>query len=147
MIKKNKNYSKLKATTTSQVRFSEVDSMQVVWHGNYVKYFEDGREAFGMQYDGLGYLDVYKNGFMTPIVDLQVQYKRFLKYGEVAVIETKYLETEAAKICFEYEIRRENDNELIAIGESTQVFVDLNGTLQLNAPDFYEEWKRKWEVK
>ena len=33
-----------------EVRFSEVDSMSVVWHGNYVKYLEDGREAFGKEF-------------------------------------------------------------------------------------------------
>ena len=33
--------------TTLRVRFSEVDSMEVVWHGEYVRYMEDGREAFG----------------------------------------------------------------------------------------------------
>lgn len=33
--------------TSLRVRFSEVDSMQIVWHGEYVRYFEDGREAFG----------------------------------------------------------------------------------------------------
>lgn len=33
--------------TTIKVRFSEIDSMQIVWHGEYVRYFEDGREAFG----------------------------------------------------------------------------------------------------
>lgn len=37
------------------IRFSEVDSMNVVWHGSYPLYFEDAREAFGRKY-GLGYL-------------------------------------------------------------------------------------------
>ena len=41
-------------TTKTTVRFSEVDSMQVVWHGEYVRYFEDGREAFGRKYPGIG---------------------------------------------------------------------------------------------
>ena len=41
--------------TEIRVRFSEVDSMGVVWHGNYLKYFEDGREAFGRKH-GLGYV-------------------------------------------------------------------------------------------
>lgn len=36
--------------TTIKVRFSEIDSMQIVWHGEYVRYFEDGREAFGKRY-------------------------------------------------------------------------------------------------
>ena len=48
----------LSCITPLRVRFSEVDSMRVVWHGEYVRYFEDGREAFGEQYPGLGYLDI-----------------------------------------------------------------------------------------
>ena len=62
------------ATTSIRVRFSEVDSMQVVWHGVYVRYFEDGREAFGRTYPGIGYMDFYRNGYTAPIVDMQLQY-------------------------------------------------------------------------
>ena len=40
------------------IRFSEVDSLRVVWHGHYVKFFEDGRETFGKEF-GLGYLDIF----------------------------------------------------------------------------------------
>ena len=39
------------------VRFSETDPLGIVWHGNYIKYFEDGREAFGRKYR-ISYLDV-----------------------------------------------------------------------------------------
>ena len=40
----------LKNTVEIPIRFSEVDSLHVVWHGHYVKYFEDGREAFGKDF-------------------------------------------------------------------------------------------------
>ena len=43
-------------------RFSEVDSMNIVWHGSYPLYFEDAREAFGEKF-GLGYLFIYDNGY------------------------------------------------------------------------------------
>ena len=60
----------LKSIVEIPIKFSEVDSLRVVWHGNYVRYFEDGREAFGRQY-GLGYLDIFENGNLAvPIVDL-----------------------------------------------------------------------------
>ena len=55
--------------TTIKVRFSEIDSMQIVWHGEYVRYFEDGREAFGKRY-GLDYMSIYREGYVVPIVDL-----------------------------------------------------------------------------
>ncbi len=135
---------KLKTETLIKVRFSEVDSMQVVWHGEYVKYFEDGREEFGRKYKGLGYKDFIDGVYLVPIVDLTVQFKRSLKYNDTAIVETKYIETEAAKICFEYVIRREEDGEIVATGTSTQVFLDVDGNLLLNAPEFYLNWKKRW---
>lgn len=121
--------------------------MRVVWHGEYVRYFEDGREAFGREYPGIGYLDFYSYGYTAPIVDLQLQYVSPLTINDVAVIETRYIETQAAKLCFEYIIRRESDGKLIARGSSVQVFVDKDGNMCLNTPLFYEDWKKKWIIK
>ena len=59
---------------TITVRFSEVDSMMVVWHGEYIRYFEDGRESFGKHYDGLKYMDIFNSGYLAPMVDLNCQY-------------------------------------------------------------------------
>ena len=67
--------------TTIKVRFSEIDSMQIVWHGEYVRYFEDGREAFGKRY-GLDYMSIYREGYVVPIVDLTCQFKQPLSFGE-----------------------------------------------------------------
>lgn len=137
----------LVTTTQTTVRFSEVDSMQVVWHGEYVKYFEDGREAFGREYPGLGYLDFYANGYTAPIVDLQLQYISPLTVNDIATIETRYIDTAAAKLCFEYIIHRHSDGALVARGSSVQVFVDNEGNMVLNNPPFFEEWKKRWIKK
>lgn len=148
MIKRNRKIGDkkpaLKHITKTKVRFSEVDSMQVVWHGVYVRYFEDGREAFGHKYSGVGYMDFYANGYTAPIVDLQLQYVASLKVNDVAMIETRFINTEAAKLCFEYIIYRESDGALVARGSSVQVFVDLEGNMVLNNPVFFEKWKEKW---
>ena len=76
--------------TTIKVRFSEIDSMQIVWHGEYVRYFEDGREAFGKRY-GLDYMSIYREGYVVPIVDLTCQFKQPLSLGEEAIVETRYI--------------------------------------------------------
>lgn len=131
-------------TTEMKVRFSEVDSMKIVWHGNYVHYFEDGREAFGKQYGGIGYLDMYINGYTAPIVDMNIQYLRPLTVGDSALIETRYIDTPAAKLCFEYIIRRASDGEIAAKGYTMQVFLDSNGELCLTLPEFVQIWKKKW---
>ncbi|QEM08384.1 acyl-CoA thioesterase [Mucilaginibacter rubeus] len=115
----------------------------VVWHGNYVRYFEDGREAFGKQY-GLGYMDVYNAGYVVPIVNVNCDYKRFLRYEDKVIIETTYTPTESAKINFTYRLLNAQTGELIVKGSTTQVFVRRdNFELQLTNPDFFLDWKQK----
>ncbi len=125
-----------------RIRFSEVDSMSVVWHGNYIKYFEEGREAFGAQY-GLGYLDVYDQGYKLPLVDINCQFKKIVKYGERVTVHTKFIPQEAAKICFEYVIRNE-EQKIVATGSSTQIFMNEKNELELVKPDFVTVWEEKW---
>lgn len=147
MVRRKKSEASLVNKTSLRVRFSEVDSMQIVWHGEYVRYFEDGREAFGREFAGLGYMDIYASGYTAPIVELHLQYRKPLKVNDTAVVETRYIATEAAKVCFEYTIRSATDGEVVAEGSSTQVFLDSRGELQLLAPEFYRKWKERWEVK
>ena len=130
-------------TVEVPIRFSETDAMGIVWHGNYIKYFEDGREAFGKQFQ-LEYLDIYGVGFTTPIVHLVCDYKLSLRYGDTARIETSYHESPAAKILYKYKIWSVNNGTLAASGESIQVFTNLKGELQLTVPDFFDKWKERW---
>jgi len=127
------------------VRFSEVDSMKIVWHGHYLKYFEDGRESFGLKYN-LGYLDVYRHNVMIPIVKVNCDYKKPLVYGDELIVETRFIPNEAAKIVFDYTITRKNDGEIVATGSSTQVFLTPEGELLLTSPEFFTGWKSKWGV-
>jgi acyl-CoA thioester hydrolase len=69
-----------------------------------------------------------------------------LEYGEKALIETSFHDTEAAKIIFTYKIFRLPGMQLAAEGKSIQVFIDKNRELVLNTPDFIYEWKRKWGI-
>lgn len=128
--------------TAVRVRFDEVDSLGIVWHGNYVRYMEDGREAWGRKY-GMSYLTVYyTHGFAVPVVKMNIDYKRPLKYGETCFVEVTYVNTEAAKLVFRYRITNEKGEEILT-AESVQVFLDKEGNLQLTVPDFFEGWKRE----
>ena len=137
--------SVLSAVRKIDIRFSEVDSMHVVWHGNYAKYFEDAREAFGEKY-GLDYLTIYGNGYFAPLVELTFKYKRPLRYGDRAEIRIFYRPTEAAKIVFDYTIYDPADHSVFATGHSVQVFMDSDYQLVLYSPPFYDEWRKRWKV-
>ena len=125
------------------VRFNEADPLGIVWHGHYIRYFEDGREAFGNEH-GIGYLDFYKKGYVIPIVSIQCDYKRSLKYGERVIVESTFIPCDAAKLKFEYKLYNAKTNQVVATGSSVQVFLDKESSaLQLTNPPFFEEWKRK----
>jgi len=116
--------------------------MQIVWHGNYLKYFEDGREAFG-SYFGLRYMDMYSNGFTAPIVHLEIDYKRSVSFNQPIRVDVTFIDSPASKLIFNYSIFNHLTNELLCEGKTIQVFLNLTGELQLTNPEFFLEWKKK----
>ena len=139
-LKEKLNITELTETVEVNIRFSETDPMGIVWHGNYLKYLEDGREAFGAKY-GIGYMDIYKQGFAAPLVEIDIKYKKALRYGESILIETKYVHDDAAKIIFAYKVMNaKRQGEIIATANSIQVFLDLKGGEKLYCGRI---WKKK----
>lgn len=132
----------LSHTETIKVNFFDADPLGIVWHGNYLKYFEIARESFGRKY-GLSYLEIKNHGFAVPIVETSTEHKYPLKYGDSAIIEVNFIDTNAAKLIFTYTITN-TDQKLICKGKTVQVFTDIeNGELELIAPNFFKRWKEK----
>ncbi len=128
------------------VKFNEADPLGIVWHGHYIRYFEDGREAFGKRY-GIAYLDFYHNGLAVPVVSVNCDYKKPLRYGDSVIVETTYVNSAAAKLKFNYNIFESKTRTLVATGSSLQVFVNAKTfSLELTMPDFFEKWKKKWSL-
>lgn len=138
-----KHKNALTAGTEIEIRFSDCDPLGIVWHGNYFKYFEDGREAFSEKH-GFDFMHFYNQGYITPLVNVHVDFKKPLRYKDVAHIETIFRNTEAAKIIFDYVIRLgSKDGEVMCKGSTTQVFVHKDSmNLSLLLPDFIIDWKK-----
>lgn len=134
----------LSHTFETEVKFSEADPLGIVWHGHFIRYFEDGREAFGQEY-GLKYLDFYRSNIVVPIIKINCEYKRILRYGHRIRVETIYHDTPAAKLLFDYKVFDAERNELVATGNSMQVFMQRDTMeLMLTVPQFMVDWKKKW---
>ena len=131
-------------STEIDVKFSEADPLGIVWHGHFIRYFEDGREAFGAAY-GLRYLDFYRENIVVPIIHIDCNYRRILRYGHTIRLETTYVDSPAAKLLFDYTITDVSNNERVATGNSVQVFMDRHSLeLMLTIPPFMAEWKKRW---
>ena len=84
----SENINEISFTSEIRVRFTETDPLGIVWHGNYIQYFEDGREAFGREH-GISYLEQKANGYTSPIVKSSCEHKLPLRYGDVATIKQR----------------------------------------------------------
>ncbi len=138
---RSKPKNEISYTSKIRVRFVETDPLGIVWHGNYIQYFEDGREAFG-RHHGISYLDQKKHNFSTPIVKSMSEHKLPLRYGDIATVKTIFVDSPAAKMIFRYEIYNP-EGGLVCSGETIQVFVTLDGQLSYTIPEFFIEWKQK----
>ena len=82
----------LEAECSRRVRFEEVDPLNIVWHGRYPGYFEDGRCAFGDKY-ALRYQDMFQHQFIAPIVQMHIDYqvKRVELYKSIKLMVQNYI--------------------------------------------------------
>lgn len=78
-----------------------------------------------------------------PVIRTNLEYKYPLKYNEIGLIETTFVNSRAAKLIFRFEIYDENRTQLKVKGETVQVFTNADNVLQLHTPPFFEEWKHK----
>lgn len=125
-----------------EIRFSEVDMMGVVWHGNYPLYLEDAREAFGAEF-GLSYALYIKENVFVPIVKMDVDYKRPVRFGMRPVISIEYVPTDAAKVIFDYKLYDKESGDVFLTARTVQVFMDRDYKLMWFSPDFYTQWKQQ----
>ena len=130
-------------TVRVQVRFSEVDSISMVWHGHYITYMEDAREEFGRKY-GLVYMYIYDSGYLAPMFDIKMRYHQIATVDDVLLVTITCRSTKGAKLVFDYEIHKESDNALVFTAESTQLFTTREGVFEPSCPSFLAEWKKKY---
>jgi acyl-CoA thioester hydrolase len=136
--------SYIKHTITIGVRFQEVDSLKIVWHGNYVSYFEDGRTAFGQKY-AIDYSDIKDAGFIAPLVHLSCDFIKPATYGQKLKICTCLFKRESPKLEFYYDIKDNDTADLLAVGMTVQVLMDHQNKLIMTMPEFLYNFYSRWE--
>ena len=116
-----------------QVPFYDLDPVNIVWHGNYAKYFERARCELLQQFN-YNYDEMRASGYMWPVVDLHVRYLRPLRFKQRVVVRALLKEWEY-RIKIEYLILDATTGERLTKGSSIQVAVDLKtGELCLQSP-------------
>ena len=113
----------LQAEVELVVPFFDVDSMEVVWHGHYVKYFEEARCAL-LNRLGHNYRQMREAGYAWPVIDLQLRYIRGAQFGQRIRVRADLVEWEN-RLKIHYLISDAASGERMTRGSSVQVAVEI----------------------
>jgi len=105
------------------VEFFDLDPLGIVWHGNYVNYFEVGRRAL-LEKIGYSYNEMHESGYSFPVIEVSAKYLNSLRLNERALIKAILMEYEN-RLLIRYEIRNAQTGVLTTKGSSTQMAFDM----------------------
>ncbi|MGH4118793.1 acyl-CoA thioesterase [Clostridium sp.] len=128
---------------TLVVRYAETDKMSIVYHSNYLVYFEVGRTEF-IKKIGMSYSDMEKIGIMMPVLESNCKYIQGARYDDKLIIKTWIEELTPVKVIFNYLVVREKDGIEITKGSTKHAFVDNDFkivNLKKKHPDTFEKLK------
>ena len=122
--------------TEIRVIYADTDQMGVVYHSNYLRYFEIGRTEL-LRELGISYKDMEeKYDIMLPVKEAFVDYKISIKYDDVIVVYTSIEKLKNASLKLKYEIRsKENEKILYSTGYTLHPFINKKG--EIVKPDEY----------
>lgn len=125
-------------TSQVRVRYADTDAMGVVYHANYLVWFEVGRGDL-MRAWGLPYTEFERRGIMVPVVEAGIRWRSPARYDEVLEVQTRVEELSPAKVKFAYRIVREGEGTLLCDGWTVHAFLagGRPAALPKAAPDLY----------
>ncbi len=106
-----------------EAAFFDVDLMEIVWHGNYAKYFEVARCALLDKID-YGYMKMRESGYGWPVIDLRIRYVKPIMFGQKIKVQAQLIEWEN-RLKITYQIFDKNSGVRLTRGYTTQIAVDM----------------------
>ncbi|GKW44438.1 MULTISPECIES: thioesterase family protein [unclassified Planococcus (in: firmicutes)] len=126
-----------------EIRYAETDQMGVVYHANYIIWLEIGRTKL-IEDLGFTYAGMEKDGYLSPVTDISIQYKAALRYGQKAIVRTWVESHDRLRTTYGYEVLHE-DGTLAAKATSEHVVVKKDNFRPVSIKKIYPEWHAKYE--
>ena len=125
------------------VRYAETDQMGVVYHANYLVWMEIGRTSLIKEL-GFKYTDLEKKGILSPVLDIQISYKKPARYGETVTVKTWIEKYDGLRVTYGYEIWTES-GELAVTAQSVHVCVKKENFRPIPIRKKFPEWHEAYE--
>ena len=116
----------LEHTVTARVRYGETDQMGVVYHANYLSFFEVARTEL-IRLRGVAYSALEEGGLRLMVTEAAMQYHSPGRYDDVLAITTRLAESGPARVRFDYEVRREGEEEMLVTGHTVLASIGEDG--------------------
>ena len=126
-----------------EVRYAETDQMGIVYHANYLVWLELGRTQLVRDL-GFNYSDMEKEGIVSPVLEVNIKYKKPLRYGETATVHTWIEEYSPLKTRYGYEIYNE-EGELSAAAETVNTCVKKDTFRPVSLKRQFPEWHAAYD--
>lgn len=126
-----------------QIYYADTDMMGVIYHANYLKWFELGRTQL-IEDLGFSYLEMEKQGYYAPVYEANIKYKRAVKYGDKVFVKTWVDYNDGLKTIYGYEIVNDKD-EVCAEGTTTHVIVRKDNFRPIRFNKAFPQWFQKYE--
>lgn len=123
----------IQSRATVTVRYAETDMMGIVYHANYLPWFEVARTQL-LREQGFPYRQLETDGYRIPVLEVNAKYRRPALYDDTLTIVATIREKPLLRIRIEYEVFR--GEELLATGHSLHAFCDLRGQPTRPPPAF-----------
>lgn len=122
-------------TTRIRVRYGETDRMGVVYHANYLVYFEIGRTEL-IRALGRPYSDLERDGQALVVVEADLRFRSPARYDDELLVETNLAEVTRASVRFTYRVLHAAEERLVALGSTTLASVGPSGKPRRFPSDF-----------
>ncbi|MGN8646933.1 acyl-CoA thioesterase [Gracilibacillus sp. HCP3S3_G5_1] len=133
----------MKVTTPIKVRYQETDQMGVVYHANYLIWFEIGRTDF-IEKLGFRYHEMEAEGIVSPVVDANIQFKHPIRYGDDAYVETWLEKYNGIRTTYGYRIINQDGQEAVT-GETQHVIVRKENFRPLSLKKQFPNWHEAYQ--
>lgn len=131
------------STREIQLLYADTDMMGVIYHANYLKYFELGRSGLIEDLE-FSYVGMEDAGYYAPVYDIKITYKKPLRYGDRGFVKTWIDYNNGIKTIYGYSIVNEKD-EICAEGTSTHILVKKENFLPTSFKKAFPDWYLKYE--
>lgn len=124
-----------------KTQYYETDQMGIIHHSNYIRWFEEARTAF-LEDMGYAYGRLEQEGIISPVLRVECDYRKMVRYGETVRIEVSVEKFNGIKLVISYRIYGLETDELYTFGRTSHCFLNKEGkpvSVKKEKPEFYEK--------